>query len=77
MLYWIIISIFALVLGIFVGYLVTIKRTASRMLKDMHFGTIIIDMKSTSSDTISCEFDRNPREFLGMDYILMDVKIRK
>ena len=38
---------------------------------------IIIDMSSAEEDLIKCQFDKNPKEWMNNNYILLEVKIRQ
>lgn len=67
----------AIIFAFWLGGRVALNKKAKKMIEEMNFGTIIFDMTSVEADTISCEFDKNPKEMLGFNYILMEVKIRR
>ena len=73
----IIIAIVLIIFAFWFGGKVALHKKAKKMIAEMNFGSIIIDMTSVESETISCEFDRNPREMLKYNYILMEVAVRQ
>ena len=64
------------VISFVLGGKFAINRKAKKMIEQMHMGTIVFDLAS-NDDTIQCQFDKNPREMLGLEFVMMNVKIRQ
>ena len=78
MITWIIIGSIALALIIFyIGICVGHHNYAKKMIEKWYGGDIIIDMSNVESDTLSVEFDKNPKELMGLSYTIMGIKIRE
>lgn len=65
------------ILGAIGGFKYSITYSVNKIIKTMNFGTIIIDLSDPKSDTLQCEFDKNPREMLDKNYVIMEIKIRE
>lgn len=53
------------------------NKIATTMVNKFDFGDVVIDMSSVDKPLISADFNRNPKEMLGLNYILLNVKIRE
>lgn len=72
-----IVIVLAIIFSFICGWHLALHKKAKKMIEECDFGDIILDMKSPENDLVNCEFTRNPKEMLGMNYILLQVKIRK
>jgi len=69
--------VIAFVIGIIIGNRIAIAIKAKRMLEKMDMGMLVINLNDDSTNNIECRFKKSPREMIGLDYILLEVKIRQ
>lgn len=69
--------VLAIIVSFMAGFNFAMRGKAKDMIEKMHMGTIILDTRDDANETIQCQFDKSPRELLNMDFILMEVKIRR
>jgi preprotein translocase subunit YajC len=67
----------AIIFAFIMGWHYAIHKKAKHMIDDMLMGEIILDISSVEEDTIKCQFDRNPKEMMDKNYIMLEVKIRQ
>ncbi len=68
----------AIIFAFMAGFNFAIKGKAKDMLDKMNMGTIIFDLRpDNKEDLFTCHFEKNPREMLDKEFILMEVKIRE
>ena len=70
-------AIVACIISFICGYRYAINSKAKKMIEQMNMGEIILDLSNSSDETIKCQFDKSPREMLGLNFILLEVKIRQ
>lgn len=68
--------IVAIVVAFLMGMQHGLHLYAKRFIEDCYAGDLIIDMQSVESDTISVDFERNPKELMGYQYVAMGVKVK-
>lgn len=69
--------VLAIILSFMAGFNFAMRGKAKDMIERMDMGTIILDTRDDANETIQCQFNKSPRELLNMDFILMEVKIRR
>ena len=72
----VIIIIAALIFCFVAGMQYGLHLYAKRFIEDCYVGDIVIDMSSVESDTITADFEKNPKEFMHCNYVAMGVKTR-
>ncbi len=70
-------AVVLVILAFMAGFNFAIKKQAAKMLEEMHMGTIIFDVRRDADETFQCHFDKNPRQMLDKEFVLMEVKIRR
>lgn len=73
----VLVIVLAIIFSFIIGYKYAIHKKAKEMIEEMMIGSIIIDMTGVDKELFTCQFDKNPKEILNKDYIIMEVKIRR
>ncbi len=73
----ILLVIFVVIISFIVGRQSGLHKYSKKMIDEALVGTLVVDMSSYENDLFQIEFDKNPKEFIHLDYIMMDLKIRK
>ena len=73
----ILLVIFVVFVSFMLGRQSGLHKYSKKMIDEALVGTLVIDMSSYENDLFQVELDKNPKEFMHLDYIMMDVKIRK
>ena len=71
------VGLLLLLAGFFIGRVNALHSYAKKMLNDAYAGELIIDMTSVDKELFSVDFEKNPKELMQYEYVLMGVKIRK
>lgn len=59
-------------IGMYIGHHIYAKR-----MSEAYGGVLIVDLSTPEANTLSVDFEKNPKELLKYHYILMEVKIRE
>lgn len=67
----------AIIFAYITGRNLSIHKKAQKMINECDFGDIVIDMSGVEQETFRIALNRNPKEMMSMNYILLQVKIRQ
>ena len=68
----IVLAIIIFFIGMHVGHHVYAKR-----MSEAYGGELVVDLSAPEANTLSVDFEKNPKELLKYHYILMEVKVRE
>lgn len=53
------------------------RYTYAKRMVEAYGGDLIVDLSAPEANTLSVDFEKNPKELIQYHYILMEVKVRE